>query len=67
MAQPTVLESYLVTLGMKGPSATEQRESEKAFSALAEAVAIVAPTIAAAAAAVSEVILVSPSESHARL
>src|ERR1700730_9197862 len=52
MAAPNVLESYLVSLSMKGPSAAEQREAEKAFSTLAEAVAAIVPTITAAATAV---------------
>jgi len=38
---------------MRGPSATEQREAEKAFSALAEAVSIVVPAITAAATSIA--------------
>ena len=48
MATPNILEHYLVSLSMKGPSSAEQREAEKAFSTLAEAVAAVVPAIAAA-------------------
>jgi hypothetical protein len=53
MAAPNILESYLVRLSMKGPSAAEQREAEKAFSALAEAVALAVPAITAAATAIT--------------
>ena len=52
MATPNILEHYLVSLSMKGPSSAEQREAEKAFGALAEAVAAVVPAIAAAGTAI---------------
>jgi hypothetical protein len=52
MAASNVLEHYLVSLSMKGPTSTEVREAEKAFDALAEAVAVVVPTITAAATAI---------------
>ena len=52
MAAPNILEHYLVSLSMKGPSSAEQREAEKAFSTLAEAVAAVIPAIAAAGTAI---------------
>lgn len=51
-ASPNILEHYLVNLSMKGPSSAEQREAEKAFSTLAEAVAAVIPAIAAAGTAI---------------
>lgn len=52
MAAPNILEQYVVSLSMKGPSAAEQRDAEKAFSTLAEAVSVVVPTITAAATAI---------------
>lgn len=52
MAQPTILESYLIKVGMQGPSANEQRDAEKAFDTLAQAVAVAVPVITAAASAV---------------
>ena len=51
-ASPNILEHYLVSLSMKGPSSAEQREAEKAFSTLAEAVAAVIPAITAAGTAI---------------
>lgn len=52
MPSANILEQYLVRLTMKGPSAAEQRDVEKAFSALASSVAVIVPSIAAAATAI---------------